>query len=265
MSDVWLLCCRAELCAAAPLPPRCSIEPGCVRIRAETILPRPAALAAGDASDAMEAASALLNGPASDFFAANGFSVSRGGSVVTYEPAATAGGRAGSSGLVPPDARLRSSQAPPPPPRLPPLAPMAVCSALSTRLAFQPDSPQRPAFRARFHGAFLTAASEAKGGGVALAATRLTGVALFEPAELPTHCRAPLPRPVLLTPNAAVAAEARRCAAQSLVAAPLSVAPSSGKAACSVLGRASTAFDALVTRTGCEQASVVWWASTESS
>ena len=176
-----------------------------MRLRVDAMLPPPAGGAAGSPS-ALEAASELLQGPADAFFASTHFSVARRGEVATFSPPA-------GPGEAPMSLRTSCCSTEPVAP-LPPLGPLAVCSARRARLAFLPHElhgapPPAAAFRARFHGAFLSAAQPGAGGRVALAPTGLTGVALFEPAAIPFGCPAPPPRPVLLTPDAAIAAEAR--------------------------------------------------------
>ena len=193
-----------------PPPPAracaCSIEPGCVRLRCDTALPprdapdgSPASALNNAALLACAAAALASPGAAGAFFAQSAWSVARGSVVVTHTPS---GAGPGMPGL------LTVAEAAPATAALPPLAPLALCSARRGALAFA-GGAAAPC-RGRFHGAWLVAADCSRvgsSGAIRVPATRLTGVALFEPADIPHGGVVPHPRPVLLTPDAAIAAE----------------------------------------------------------
>ena len=154
----------------------------------------------GGVSYAEASGLALLEGPAGDFFRAHPFQLARAGAVFSYDPAQPE--RAGATA-----SKEEASGR-----RLPPLGPLAACSADRVSLRFaQPSSDEAPvagrtALSARLHGLFLAPVSEAVNGVVRLPSTGLTGAALFE-APTAALCAAPRPRPVLLTPDRAIARE----------------------------------------------------------
>ena len=186
-----------------------SVRPGCTLLSVQAVLEATAeggsdsdaAAAAPAQGSAASLAASLLSGATGAFFRTQRFSVA-----VAGEVADVAGGAV---------LRVRSV---PPPARLPPLRPLAVCSAADARVASA--LPMHAAAHGRLtcqvHGQYLTldgAATPLTPGaplGATLPACGVDGVALLQAAPLAGGDDAAVPaapRPVLLCCDAAVAAE----------------------------------------------------------